>query len=241
MKIRTMILYALLLLASVLFLTVPSLRDWATEISELFKDPEAMRAYIASYGILAPLVSALLMILQSLVAPLPAFLITFVNGLLFGVWWGAALSWGSAMLGAGLCFYIARYLGRSLVTRLISEKAITTADRFFEHYGKYAVLVARLIPVLSFDVVSYAVGLTGMRFWSFWIATGIGALPATFLYAYLGDRMAGMLSLLFLILGIVLAISFVMIFVPLSALNPRKLAQRSRAALSDLLARYFSS
>jgi uncharacterized membrane protein YdjX (TVP38/TMEM64 family) len=44
------------------------------------------------------------MILQAVVAPLPAFLITFANASLFGAFWGAALSWTSAMAGAALCF-----------------------------------------------------------------------------------------------------------------------------------------
>ena len=80
------------------------LHDWLVSIFKLFSDPQAMREYIAAYGPLAPVISALLMILQSVAAPLPAFLITFANGLLFGVWWGATLSWSSAMLGAALCF-----------------------------------------------------------------------------------------------------------------------------------------
>ena len=75
------------------------------ELTAAFQSIETARKYIASYGALAPVVSAILMIFQSVIAPLPAFLITFANGLLFGVWWGAALSWSSAMLGAALCFF----------------------------------------------------------------------------------------------------------------------------------------
>ena len=136
-----------------LFFAVPSFHDWLVSIFELFKDPQAMREYIAAYGPLAPAVSALLMILQSVAAPLPAFLITFANGLLFGVWWGAALSWSSAMLGAALCFFIARYFGRPAVVKLTSEFALDASDRFFERYGKHAVLIARLVPIISFDVI----------------------------------------------------------------------------------------
>ena len=91
-----------------LFLAVPPFHDWLVSIFDLFRNPQVMREYIAGFGPLAPLISALLMIFQSVAAPLPAFLITFANGLLFGVWWGAALSWSSAMLGAALCFSIAR-------------------------------------------------------------------------------------------------------------------------------------
>ena len=197
----------------VLFFAVPPFRDWLTSIFALFKDPQAMREYIAAYGPLAPVISAFLMILQSVAAPLPAFLITFTNGLLFGVWWGAALSWSSAMLGAALCFFIARYFGRPIVVKLTSESALATSDRFFERYGKHAVLIARLVPIISFDVVSYGSGLTGIGFLGFWIATGIGQLPATIVYSYLGDEATGTIKILFWAFGIVIAISIVTVLI----------------------------
>ena len=183
--------------------------DYLLELTAAFQNVETAREYIASYGALAPVVSAVLMIFQSVIAPLPAFLITFANGLLFGVWWGAALSWSSAMLGATLCFFIARLLGRPVIVRLLSESAVNTSDRFFQRYGKHAVLIARLVPVISFDAISYGAGLTGMRFLWFGIATGIGQLPATLLYSYLGDRVTGSIKALFWGFGIVIAVSII--------------------------------
>ena len=83
------------------------------------------------------------------------------------------------------------------------------SDRFFQRYGKHAVLIARLVPVVSFDAISYGAGLTGMRFLWFAIATGIGQLPATLLYSYLGDRVTGSVKVLFWGFGIVIAVSIV--------------------------------
>ena len=74
-------------------------------------DINPLREYILSFGLWAPLISALLMILQSIAFPLPAFGITLANGALFGPLWGAALSWSSAMIAAALCFGISRSLG----------------------------------------------------------------------------------------------------------------------------------
>ena len=214
--LNTMKAKILLLVAAgflLLFFAVPSFHDWLVSIFALFKDPQAMREYIAAYGPLAPVISAFLMILQSVAAPLPAFLITFANGLLFGVWWGAALSWSSAMLGAALCFFIARYFGRPVVVKLTSGSALASSDRFFERYGKHAVLIARLVPIISFDVISYGSGLTGMGFLGFWLATGIGQLPATILYSYLGNEATGTIKILFWAFGIVIAISIVTLLI----------------------------
>ena len=207
MKAKILLLTAAVFL--LLFFVVPPFHGWFVHIFNLFKDPQVMREYIAAYGPLAPVISALLMIFQSVAAPLPAFLITFANGLLFGVWWGAALSWSSAMLGAALCFFIARYFGRPVVVKLVSEPALASSDRFFERYGKHAVLIARLVPIISFDVISYGAGLTGMEFLGFCLATGIGQLPATILYSYLGDEATGTIKILFWAFGVVIAISIV--------------------------------
>ncbi len=154
-------------------------------------DVELVKGYILSFGILAPVVSFLLMVLQSIMAPLPAFIITFANAGLFGWIKGAVLSWSSAMAGAALCFFIAKFYGRDAVEKLTSKFALESIDKFFEKYGKYAILIARLLPFISFDIVSYAAGLTSMSFWSFFIATGIGQLPATIIYSYIGGMLTG--------------------------------------------------
>lgn len=169
------------------------------------------RDYILGFGIWAPIVSFLLMVFQSVVAPLPAFIITFANAGLFGWVYGAILSWSSAMAGAALCFFIARYLGRATVERFTSYKALNSIDNFFKHYGKYAVLIARLLPFISFDVVSYAAGLTSMGFWPFFIATGIGQLPATIVYSYIGGMLTGGVRTIVFGLLILFALSILLV------------------------------
>jgi uncharacterized membrane protein YdjX (TVP38/TMEM64 family) len=154
-------------------------------------DVNLVRGYILSFGIWAPVISFLLMIFQSVAAPLPAFLITFANASLFGWVKGAILSWSSAMAGAVLCFYIAKFYGREVVEKFTTKYALENIDQFFDEYGKYAILIARLLPFISFDIVSYAAGLTSIGFWSFFWATGLGQLPATIIYSYVGDMLVG--------------------------------------------------
>ncbi len=154
-------------------------------------DVEYIKGYILSFGIWAPIVSFLLMLFQSIIAPLPAFLITFSNAALFGWVKGAILSWSSAMAGAALCFFIANWFGRKFVEKLTSRLALERIDKFFKKYGPYTILIARLLPFVSFDIVSYAAGLTSMSFWSFFWATGVGQLPATIIYSYAGEMLVG--------------------------------------------------
>ncbi len=154
-------------------------------------DLDSIKEYILSFGIWAPAASFCLMLFQALIAPLPAFLITFSNAALFGWFYGAILSWSSAMLGAALCFFIARSLGGDFVAKITSRFALQEVDRFFIEHGKYAILIARLLPFISFDIVSYAAGLTSMNFSSFFWATGLGQLPATLIYSYAGEMLTG--------------------------------------------------
>lgn len=115
------------------------------------------------------------------------------------------MSLASATLAAAISFWISRSLGRAPVEALVGKAGLQFADHWFARWGVYAVLVARLVPVLSFDVISYAAGLTRMRFSGFVLATLVGAAPATFVYAYLGGRAPQYVQVLLIVFGIVIA------------------------------------
>lgn len=168
-------------------------------------DIAGLRDYILSFGLWAPVASCFLMVLQALVAPVPSFLITFANGLAFGVFWGWMLSLFGHVLAAAVCFGISRSLGRVPVEVLVGRTGLQSADRWFARWGVYAVFVGRLIPGVAFDVISYAAGLTRMRFRSFILATTLGIFPQTFLYSYLGQRAPEYVGLFLLTSGLVVA------------------------------------
>ena len=182
-----------------IYLFVPAVNKLINDIIKMFQTGNfaSMRSFIAQYGAWAMLVSSLLMIFQSLAAPLPAFFITLTNANLFGWWQGCILSFVSSMAGAALCFYIARILGRDVVEKICTKGALKQIEDFFAKYGKKCILVARLLPFISFDVVSYAAGLTAMDFWGFFIATGIGQMPACIVYSYVGGMLTGGAQLMF--------------------------------------------
>jgi uncharacterized membrane protein YdjX (TVP38/TMEM64 family) len=152
-------------------------------------DFESLKQYLLAWGIWAPIVSAGIMIIVSVIAPIPGVIITITNGLAFGVFWGTLLSWGSSMVGAVICFGIAKALGRPAVEWLVSTKALNKIDGFFERYGNHSVLMARLLPVVSFHLISYAAGLTAITFWGFFWASAIGELPGTIIYSWLGANL----------------------------------------------------
>jgi uncharacterized membrane protein YdjX (TVP38/TMEM64 family) len=150
-------------------------------------DLPGVREYLRGFGVWAPLVSAALVQVQAILAPLPSFPLMYANGLLFGTWWGGLLSWTSILLSALLCFGLARLLGRPLVERVASPGALAWADQHLTRYGPFALFIGRLIPLTAFDLLSYAAGLTRMRVVPFCVATGLGMAPSIFLAAAAGD------------------------------------------------------
>lgn len=205
-KAIVILLFAAAILA---YMWVPPVHDLYNEIARMFTSGDfiVVRKFVESYGAYAAAVSFALMILQSIAAPLPAFLLTFANANLFGWWQGAILSWSSAMAGATVCFYIARILGRDAVEKITSKAGLKQIDIFFEKHGRLSILIARLLPFISFDIVSYAAGLTSMSFGSFFVATGIGQLPATIIYSYVGGMLTGGARMLVTALLILFALS----------------------------------
>jgi uncharacterized membrane protein YdjX (TVP38/TMEM64 family) len=143
------------------------------------------------------------MVLQALLAFLPAFVLAFANGLAFGAFWGGLLSLSSATLAAAVSFGIAHALGRAPVEAILGKRSLGAADVWFARYGVYAVLIARLVPVVSFDVISYAAGLTRMSFSRFLLATIVGMAPVTFVYSFLGERAPQYIDILLVIFGLI--------------------------------------
>ncbi|MDN5869521.1 MAG: TVP38/TMEM64 family protein [Nitrococcus sp.] len=187
------------------YLLLPGLREEVNQVVGwlLHDNYEAVRAYILSFGLWAPVISLALMLLQAIASPIPAFAVSIANGLAFGPWWGAVLSLVGRALAATLCFFIARALGRDAVETIVGRKAVRRSETWFEEWGTQTVLFTRLIPFFPFDLISYAAGLSRLRFDKFMLATVIGETPASFIYAWVGARAPDYIWLLLLINGVI--------------------------------------
>lgn len=128
-----------------------------------------------------------LMILHSIV-PFPAELLSMANGAVFGVGAGVAITWVGAMLGAFLAFGLARAFGRPLVLKILNAQQERQLESWVERLGTDALLLGRFIPLISFNLMNYAAGLTPVSWWTFAWTTGLGILPLTVLMTVLGDN-----------------------------------------------------
>ena len=148
---------------------------------------------IRSWGVVAPLMSVLLMITQAIVSPIPAFLVTAANGMVFGSFWGALISWIGALMGALTSFYIARLFRKVALRKIVhNRKTVEFIRHAGEKRGFYVILISRLLPFISFDIISYMAGLSGIRPWAFIFGTALGMLPATIIYTFIGYEIPAM-------------------------------------------------
>jgi uncharacterized membrane protein YdjX (TVP38/TMEM64 family) len=121
----------------------------------------------------------------------PGTALTLGSGLLFGVLWGTILVSLASVSGATIAFLIARSFGRAWTLRRIERyPKFELIDRAIGENGFKLVLLMRLQPVfLPFAILNYALGLTRVRMRDYVLASWIGMLPATTLYAYIGSSL----------------------------------------------------
>lgn len=150
----------------------------------------AVADYLRGFGIWTLVVSLIMMVLQAVIAPLPSTLIIGANGVIFGVWQGVLLSWFGVLAGASVSYWLARWLGREFIVRWFGNTHLQQVDRMSDTDGFWIVLMARLIPIISLDVISYLAGLSRMEYWRFLIASAIGMLPSVIVYTIIAHDLA---------------------------------------------------
>ena len=130
-----------------------------------------------------------LMVIHSFI-PFPAEFVAFDNGLVYGPVWGSVITWVGAMLGAVAGFGVARWFGRPFVESIVPGRHRARLDRWSSRSGWQAVLVSRFLPVISFNLVNCASGLTTVSLLAFTLAAGLGILPVTIVMVMLGHNMS---------------------------------------------------
>jgi len=155
---------------------------------DLEVEERTLMAWLDGAGAWAPAAVVALMVVHCFV-PFPAEILALCAGAAFGTALGTVSIWIGAMLGAALSFALARWLGRTAVERLLPARHRATLDDWTAERGTLALLVSRFVPVIAFNLINYAAGLTNVGWWTFLWTTGVGILPITLLVVHLGARM----------------------------------------------------
>jgi len=164
---------------------------WLLRDSELIAtvlDAGALKLQVAKLGPWGPVAVIGLMAFAILVSPIPSAPIALAAGALYGHAWGTLYVLLGAEIGALAAFGIARLVGYEVLRRWLGER-LSLGWLGSQNALMGLVFVSRLLPFVSFDVISYAAGLTVLSLWRFALATLAGILPASFLLAHFGAGM----------------------------------------------------
>lgn len=162
---------------------------WRTGFTEILLDGAALRGLIERLGAWGPLTVIALLALAILVSPIPSAPIAIAAGAAYGHLWGTVYVLLGAEIGAIAAFSVARLLGYEVIHKWFGER-LKTGLLGSQNALTGFVFVSRLLPFISFDIVSYAAGLTVLSFWRFALATLTGIIPASFLLAHIGGEIS---------------------------------------------------
>lgn len=150
--------------------------------------PSDLASWLQGEGPWGPLLLLLLMVLAVVVGPIPTLPVSAASGLAFGMLQGTFIAVVGAGVGALVAFWSSRILARDYFRRKLSGHPVFAADAP-QRTLFWGILLTRLVPLFSFALISYAAGLTSVTTWRFLVASVIGMLPMTFVFAGLGHTL----------------------------------------------------
>lgn len=145
-----------------------------------------LQEWIEGYGLLGPGVIIAMMLLQTLVPVIPSLLPLLAAVVAYGAVAGSVLAWFGLLLSAALGYWIGMLLGPATVDKIIGEDTHEKIEHAVNRYGIWAVIAARVSPLLSTDAISIFAGLVRMRFLQFMGATAVGTAALVLLVGILG-------------------------------------------------------
>ncbi len=145
---------------------------------------ESLRAWIAWFGIWAPISFAVLYAVAT-VAMVPGGIFDLIGGALFGPVLGSAVDLLGGTLGAALAFLVARYIARNWAEARAGPRLQGIMRSVDDEDWRFVAFV-RLVPVFPFTIVNYLLGITRIPFSRYVLATLVFMAPSTVAYTWIG-------------------------------------------------------
>lgn len=159
---------------------------WQEELGQVFANRDRVIADVRAVGVWGPLVLITLIVAQTVVAPIPGVVLNLVAGYLYGLGLGLLYSWLGLAVGTALAMGLARFAGRPVVERLVTDPALSRFDRLAQKGGLPFFLLAFLIPGLPDDLLCFVAGLTRLPLRVLWVLSVTARLPGLVVAVWLG-------------------------------------------------------
>jgi uncharacterized membrane protein YdjX (TVP38/TMEM64 family) len=151
-----------------------------TPVNEFFTQT-ALSNLLKTAGMWAPLFF-IFMYVVGVCLFVPGSVLTALGAAIFGAYWGFLYVWIGAMVGSSAAFWIGRTLGREFAASVIGDR-LRKYDDAIERNGFATVLYLRLV-YFPFTPMNFGMGLTKVRFWDYFMGTGLGIIVGTFIITF---------------------------------------------------------
>ncbi len=150
-------------------------------------DYDDFERWMRDLGAWGPVAYIAFLALSMVFAPLPTTPAPLAAAAAWGAVLGVIYTLIAVAIGAALCFFIARYWGRRVYEHFLPAKTVDEIDRIADRLAVRALVALRLFPLLGADYVSYAAGLTAIRFRLYLGITVVFSLPSIILISVIGE------------------------------------------------------
>lgn len=157
-----------------------------------------IRNYILSYGKFSSIIFIIAYSLKPIVLVVPASIMSILAGNIFGPYKALFLSMVGCFGSGTIGFFISRFLGKASVDKLLKGKALTLDSNIGKH-GFKVMLIMRLSFIFPYDTLSFAAGLSKMKYRDFIFGTLIGIFPEMISYSFMGESIRNPFSIRFLL------------------------------------------
>ncbi|MBI2582575.1 TVP38/TMEM64 family protein [Candidatus Woesearchaeota archaeon] len=214
----------------------------STLVQDAIADPESLRSFILSLGILAPLGIILLQMFQTTISIVPSQLTTILAGFIFGPFLGLLYSLIGAIIGSMIIFSVGRKYGRKIAGLFFDEAELLHFTLFFKEKKLLALFLARLAPIFPNDLVSFTAGLTQIKVWHFNLISTAGFVVQMILLTYFGAELStGELSVPLLSISLVISLLLMLFLfkedVHKILIGDFRLLQKERKIIKDRIAK----
>ncbi len=148
-------------------------------------EPEQIQGGLQAAGVWAPLAYVLLYIVATILL-LPSTALNLAGGAIFGFGWGLLWTTIAAVVAAIATFAFSRGIGREAVAKRLSERW-QLMDAEVQRGGMFYIFALRLLPLMPYGIVNFAVGLTSVRFRDYFIGTCLGTVPGILPFVLMGS------------------------------------------------------
>jgi uncharacterized membrane protein YdjX (TVP38/TMEM64 family) len=176
------------LLAACYFL-VPQFKEEVNKAFDVLtgEDEERVQRWVATFGILGPVVIIVGMVVQMFLFVIPNVLLMMIAIVSYGPIWGSVISFVGVFIASSFGYYIGRKLSPVTLSKFVSIKSQKKISGFLQDYGFTAIMITRLCS-FSNDALSFVAGMLNMTYRKYILSTLIGITPLIILLAIFGKN-----------------------------------------------------